>query len=148
MAGVTIAEMRRRFERVDITLLTSNAMGESSEDIVQMNRDQMYSGETKDGERITPEYTPLTVFLKNQEGKPSDRVTLNDTGAFYRAMYLRIIGDTFEITSADGKTSDLVSKYGRDVFGLNAENRARLWREFIQSQVVREIARITGVTYA
>ena len=64
-------------------------------------------------------------------GQPYNRVTLRDTGDFESSFYIRYSGDSFEITASDGKTDDLVRKYGKEIFGLNRDNLDELIRTYM-----------------
>lgn len=145
----TVAEMRRRWQDIDLVEETTNAMEKENQSIVDFNRAQLFAGEYTNEKLISPRYQNATVQYKISKGQPYDRVTLEDNGSFYRAMYLRITGDSFEITSSDPKTSSLEDKYtGRgEIFGLNDENKARAWAEFLKGDVVISIAQQTGATY-
>jgi hypothetical protein len=65
---------------------------------------------------------------------------LHLTGAFYGGMKLDVSGDSFTITSTDGKTPELVEKYGEDIFGLSEEG-AQLVKEEITMPAMRKKAR-------
>lgn len=100
------------------------AVEEHERDILDLNREmQLYIlGEDSRGEKVTPPYTPYTVYLKRQKGQPYDRVTLQDTGAFHRSFRLKIREKDFIIGATDEKTRKLVAKYGVAIFGLNDEH--------------------------
>ena len=92
-------------------------------DMVEMEQKRMYEGFLSTGEATTPYYTPFTVAMKNLKNQPTDRVTLKDTGDFYNAMFVEVIGDIVVFDSKDYKSEDLKEKYGDYIFGLTEENR-------------------------
>lgn len=143
----TISEMRRRVDKLNMTGLVVGAMEENPDELVDMNRKQMDDGTLKTGSPITPDYTPLTKFLKAQKGQPFDRVTLQDTGSFKSRMMLKIQGESFDIVSDDSKTGKLLSKYGENIFGLTDEHKAEAWNDLLQPSVVRNVSEQTGMTY-
>lgn len=141
---MTLSALSRALSSIDIIDETAKAMGETSEIAVQLNRDQMFAGIRSDGSEITPKYRPLTQFLKSREGRPFDRVTLNDTGSFYRLTFLRITGNEYELDSTDDKSAKLKTKYGDKIFGLTPQSKTQ-WLPSVQSVMVRSIAGKTGL---
>lgn len=93
-------------------------------EIEKFNKDQLYSGKYSGGNDIKPDYTPLTVKIKRSKGQPADRVTLKDTGNFYKGIEATVKQKSLEIESTEGKTKELFQKYGKagKILGLNEEN--------------------------
>lgn len=51
--------------------------------------EQLYQGIDAKGVRLDSKggsYSPFTILLKQRKGQPTNRVTLKDTGAFYRSI--------------------------------------------------------------
>ena len=103
--------------------------------VVDLNtQGQLYQGVNSEGielESIGGEYSPITKWLKGQEGLPFDRVTLYDTGEFYESF--TIIPDREGITiqadtMKDGE--DLQSRWGTSLLGLTDES-TRLLAEYV-----------------
>lgn len=103
---------------INVYKLVSESILENESQILDLNRRQMFAGNDANEDPITPEYTPFTKFLKDEKGQPFDRVTLNDTGAFYQSMFLQPFGNEFEVQATDSKTPDLREKYGIDILGI------------------------------
>ena len=144
MAFTTIADFRRRWEKLDLISLTADAMGTQSPEIVELNKDQLNEGVLKTGSSITPSYAPLTVYYKREQGKEYRFVTLRDTGEFQSKMFLSLDRDTFKIDSSDWKATELTAKYSDDIFGLTSENKRLAWNELISPMVVQAIKNLTG----
>ena len=96
---------------------------EWKKDVLDMERERLFSGSNADGSEIRPPYSPVTVRIKNRKGQPTDRVTLFDTGAFQGAFTMERKGDAVLFSSSDSKTEKLVDKYGEGIFGLTEDNR-------------------------
>lgn len=141
--AVTIAEMLRRFEMVDLEQLTGRAMKQNEKQIVDLNKQQLDEGVDARGFRITPEYSAFTVMKKKEKGQVFDRVTLEDTGAFRNRMKLNVKQSTFEIDSDDSKTPDLKEKYSEDILGLSDSGKKEAW-VIVKPDVVQDIKTITG----
>lgn len=103
--------------------------------VIDMNaEEQLFErGENRLGVSIADyrPYSPVTIEEKRMRGQPYNRVTLRDTGDFESSFYIRYSGDSFEITASDGKTDDLVRKYGKEIFGLNRDNLDELIRTYM-----------------
>ena len=95
------------------------------QEMADINTSQMYAGEEVDGLPIVPAYRPNTVAFKKMKGQPYDRVTLKDTGSFYRGVRYDVLDDAVVATSSDKKTVKLVEKYGENLFGINPERYNR-----------------------
>jgi hypothetical protein len=120
---MTLHELQRRFSGFDITEEVRESIIETSDEITELNRGQMFIGKRSDGSEITPTYSDLTIELKEQKGQPSDRVTLKDTGAFWDSLTVDVNSDSFTIDATDSKTEKLSKKYGDKIFGLTAESK-------------------------
>lgn len=60
---------------------------------------------------------------KKEKGRDPDIVTLYDTGAFYRDMFVDVGSDVIEIDSMDSKSDELKEKYGERIFGLTKSSK-------------------------
>lgn len=125
---MTIGEMNRRvqgalgrFAEAEDYVLENK---EWRNDVLDMERERVFSGMRADGTTITPMYKPVTVFIKQMKGQPTDRVTLFDTGAFHKAFTMERNGENVLFSSSDSKTDKLVDKYGEGIFGMNEEEKS------------------------
>lgn len=102
------------------------AFTDTSESYANLNAEQMYSGMDSQDEDITLDgggYAPITIRIKKEKGQPTDRVTLKDTGAFYRGLYAKMDGANIYTGSTDPKTEEIEARTGKDIFGLNEGNK-------------------------
>jgi hypothetical protein len=78
-------------------------------------------------------FTEWITYGSKQEGDP---YTLEDTGAFYNSMFVKIGNDYF-IVDADGQKDDenLFVKFGEDIIGLTDENIENLAQIVAQKYV-------------
>ena len=114
------------FKAVDMEVVFRRVIRRDPDEIHARQQVQMYDGLDANGQPIQPAYTPFTVAIKKTKGQPTDRVTLKDTGSFYRKQFVRFHADHAVIDSKDKKAEDLKAKYGEDIFGLNEPSRERL----------------------
>lgn len=95
---------------------------EHQSQIEDLNIFQLQKGIDGEGNRIEPPYADLTVAIKQAQGKRYDVVTLEDTGAFYKGIGIKIMNEGFEFFDTDRKTDSLMIKYGKDILGLNSDS--------------------------
>lgn len=133
---MTAAQLRMKWERVNIILAAGIAIEETASDATRVQKEQLFSGVLSNGEPIVPPYTARTVAIKSGKGQATDRVTLRDTGSYYTGILIDVRGDKFAIESADEKAGALEVKYGRNILGLGTEARIEYIRtlkpEFIK----------------
>lgn len=104
---------------------------ELKELIIELNQDQLYDlGQDSKGNKLwsfspSMPYSPYTIKIKQAKGQPTDRLTLRDTGAFYKSFTVEVEGTSI-VLDADGQKQDtnLFSQYGIDILGLNDQNMA------------------------
>lgn len=121
---MTLHEMQRRLSGFDIREEVKESIIETSGEIITLNQGQMSLGRRADGSEITPSYSDLTIELKEAKGQETRWVTLRDTGSFWDSMFVQVNAESFDMSSADDKTSKLEKKYGGKIFGLTKESRS------------------------
>lgn len=77
-------------------------------------------------------YAESTIRKKIKKGQPTNRVTLKDTGDFYKSLRIEFDDKGFYITSNDFKSPYLLKKYGPTIFRLTDENLKTLIRKYIR----------------
>jgi hypothetical protein len=93
--------------------IMSDVITDTSETILDANREQMLLGLDKRGQEIIPPYKPFTRERKQEQGRDPDTVTLYDTGEFHRQMFMKVEGKNILIDSKDEKTNELMVKYDK-----------------------------------
>jgi len=123
----------------DLPRETEKILKTKEETILDLNRDdQLFDlGINSDGGKLR-EYKASTVSIKRSQGKPFNRTTLFDTGAFTNAFKIKINFPNFSIFSTDSKSSDLQDKYGSNIFGLTEENQ-RKTNQLIKTEIEKFI---------
>jgi hypothetical protein len=92
-------------------------------DICQLNISQLFDfGINSNNIVLAPYRSSIYAEMKfNLSGH--DYTDLRLSGDFQRNFYLIFSGQTYGIYSSDEKTSELVLKYGEDIFGLTEQNK-------------------------
>ncbi len=100
--------------------------------ILDLNfQDQLYEkGEDATGKKLPLPYSPFTINIKKLKGQPINRITLYDTGDFYRSGKLKVSMKGFIIDATDWKKDKLVKEWGQ-ILGLNNENLEEIRRNYI-----------------
>lgn len=84
-------------------------------------------------------YAASTVKRKIRKGQPTNRVTLKDSGDFYKSLHVEFDEDGFYVTSSDDKSKYLLDRYGKTIFRLSNENFNRLLREYIRPSLSQKL---------
>lgn len=74
-------------------------------------------------------YSPYTKAVKAKKGQPTDRVTLKDTGEFYRSFDVKLLStNDWQIVADTVKEAgvDLRSEWGNEIIGLTVESKTML----------------------
>ncbi len=104
--------------------------------IVDLNtEDQLFRGTDATGKTLSSiggAYSFRTVEEKRRKGQPFDRVTLKDTGDFYKSFnvdiqpkFIQIVADFFK------ENQDLRERWGDNLAGLDDKSREELREELI-----------------
>ena len=116
--------------------------------VVEMNtEEQLFElGQDESGallENIGGDYATKTKLYKRQQGQPIDRVTLKDTGEFYRSFRAEVQynGDIIITANTIKEGEDLQQRWGKGILGLNKQSKEKLQNE-IRDDIIREVRQI------
>ena len=81
-----INEIINFFENIDDVLFNITQEKETQDFLIDVLQDQLFTtGE--DGKGLSlGDYSPVTIQIKRAKGQPTDRITLKDTGEFYKSL--------------------------------------------------------------
>ena len=100
--------------------------------IIELNTQDQLFDQGIDAKGVTLEsiggsYAPITVSIKRTEGLPFDRITLRDTGEFYKSFRVVVESDGFVIEADTLKNGvDLTTRWGNDILGLTDQSIEKL----------------------
>ena len=104
-----------------------------NDEITNLVREQLWNGIDGFGQYIEPPYAPRTIKNKQKKGQPTDRVTLKDTGTFYRSFEVNTENrDGFSVVSTDPKINKLREKYGYSILRLTRDSFNYAIRQYIR----------------
>ena len=120
---MTLREFYKKLQNLDVDKLQNQVLEDNANVYADANAVQQFNtGLKADGTPIG-QYSPFTIREKMRKGQPTDRMTLEDTKDFHKGFYGKLQGDNISISSNDTKTTELISRYGEDIFGLMANYR-------------------------
>lgn len=144
----------QRVQSVEAGLKTGQLIGEVlpayGEDIMQLQREQLFSGKASSGEDIRPYYSedlqPGGYFQSSEsakrysvwkEGLPypykasrnPDAPNLYINGRFHSELRVEFRPETVGVVPSTSYAEQIVAKYGLDTFGLTSANWEVLLRE-------------------
>jgi len=128
----------RRFKDILNDELTDEIL-KNEDEIKIMIQEQLYSGYDGYTASIQPPYAPRTIKRKLKKGQPVDRVTLKDTGDFYKSLHVAFDNDGFYIASSNQELSAILRKrYGDSILRLSNENlKELLWTNIRPSLAIK-----------
>lgn len=147
-------ELLNNLNALDIETIASETVSDVTEVIADLNATQLSEGLRADGSETLPSYSGTTVGVKKGKSGLSgitDRVTLYDTGAFYRGLYASVQGTEIEYGSRDGKADKLQEKYSTSkgsIFGLNEDSKDELVTGHLEPTWHKKISEATGLEFS
>lgn len=133
-----IGNVQRKINEIILEVVRDHEM-----EIIKLNvEDQLYDkGVDGNGNKLNPPYAESTKVRKRKKGQPTNRVTLKDSGEFYKGFYLWYEEDGFSIQVDDIKTKYLVNRYGKDIAGLDRESMDKM-RRMIGEKIIVKIQKM------
>ncbi len=136
---VTIGDLIRRFEAIDVNVIATKTIESSLDYMADLNALQINSGLKSDGE-FMPDYSLRSVIQYN---KPVGPIRLRDKGDWQAGLYAKLDGNKIVFKSSDTKDAELVERYGTEIEGLSEKYRFEALGEKIRPEFKREIESAT-----
>lgn len=115
---MTIGGFLRSVKALNTDAAVDDAIEQTKEKVVELNRSQLLRGENKDGDRLgkyrNPAYARMKAAMNPLAGGSVD---LKLTGGFQREMFVDQRRDALVLGSTDEKTQSLLRRYP-GAFGL------------------------------
>lgn len=117
-----LGQLLKKYQSLNIDQLAIEAVEETRDQLLDIQRDQLLHGERKDGSKIG-KYKSESYAAKKLSQNPlagSGNVDLKFTGEYYQELFVDIRNETLVIDSAASvdKINSIIDKYG-DPLGLN-----------------------------
>jgi len=111
------------------------SINSNKDEIKQLQtQEQLFQGKDSKGIDIKPSYAASTIKIKRRKGLPTDRVTLFDSGDFYRSLEVVAGKNDAIIRTIISYSVFLVNKYA-DILGLDKES----WTKFLAEYTIPTI---------
>ena len=128
----TIRKYASNFAKIDIQAQLPKLIEEVAPEAIAYNQQQLYRSSVDRFGKSLKQYQSPSYSLYKYRRNPLPglgRPDLNLTGTLYRGMYLKVTGRSFYLGSYDAKESKIEKKYGKDIWGLTKDSKARLSRD-------------------
>lgn len=148
----TIIGMLNRFEKVDTDVIIYQVIAESDQDLVDLNREQLYDGKTNQDTDIRPLYIEDPYFegdVKRAQAYSDwkDKITPNPrrspgvpnlyiNGFFHSSIQVTVLPDTVVFKSSWSEGDDIEKKF-KNIYGLGGEYKIIFLRDYL-SPVLKE----------
>ena len=124
---MTIGEYRKRIIGVSENLILWVEEILEDVEIEKLVKEQLEEGRRGD-DTLLPLYSYMTRQEKERKGRPSDRITLLDTGDFWNSFFATIYQGSIEVDAKDWKRDMLVERYGEEIFMISKTQMSEIAR--------------------
>lgn len=141
---MTPEELLIKIQKIDWNILAEQSINATSTAFAKKNTEQMYAGKLNTGEDITPEYAASTKQRKKAKRQP-EKVTLKDTGKFYRGYKANAKGGFIVLQSDVEYEKYLDKRYSDKIHGLNPSSMEVFIDEFLLPAFMQGLEETTGL---
>lgn len=139
MAGVRAVYQKLLAAKEALPVVAENAIDQTKDDLVELNREQMMEGKNKFGQNLTPSYFNDPYFKSAESAKRysawKDKITPNPNrpsgtpnyfinGAYHRSIKATVQGGKIVVDSDFKGASNIESK-ATGIYGLSAAFKVR-----------------------
>lgn len=144
----------KSLKALDITVIASESISETSKEFTEYNREQMMEGKRSDGGRIqdspgnpyrSMKYARYKNTLNPKPGLRNPDLFL--TGSFQKQMSMKLQNTDITMDSTDAKTSSLLAKYGTGIFGLGDTAHEQYVMEALVPVAESKVEKLTGLVF-
>lgn len=136
--------LRKQLENLPLRDLVANSVAAHTQEIEQLQREQLEQGRGKDTEKLEPSYKSGSYAKKKHQmngGPGLGTPDLRLSGAYYQSITARVYADGLEMSATDFKAKYLTPRYPNAI-GLNIVSIVHLQRELMLPYLRREIRRL------
>jgi hypothetical protein len=136
-----IDQIKKAF-RFSMTEVVENALLDTKEELVDVQRQQMVHGERSDGKRIgkykNKAYASMKNFMNSKPGLGFKDLRL--TGSFHKMMFVDIRENGRVIfSSLDEKLPQIIEREGELIFGINKKFRVPYSHDTLGPAIIKRI---------
>lgn len=137
-----IKKIHKYLQSFNLLEEVKKVLTESGEELIDLIRDQMHSGEDSKGMMFpyaSNKYARAKAAMSSYRA-PYPIRNLYLTGSFQRLIFIKIEGSTWAFWSTDRKTDKIVDLDGYQIFDLNPK-RMVMSKNIVQSKIVANISK-------
>lgn len=123
-------QLSQRLQSLNLLQEIEALLDEMDERIITLVQGQLAEGKRGDGS-LMPKYSHATKLIKQQKGRTliGERVSLIDTGAFWKGFFATAYGGGIEVDSKEWKRDFLIERYGEEIFQVSTESLEQIVEE-------------------
>lgn len=126
---MNLLQYTQKTKTLDVLALVEDCLADLDKKgiVTGLIHEQLEEGKRGD-DTLMPRYSYLTLKEKAAKGRTSrtDRISLIDTGAFWKSMFTDIGYGTLSIEARDWKTDMLIDRYGKEILLISKSQLSHL----------------------
>lgn len=159
---MTILELYNRVSQLDTDKIITESVDETKDVILASNKEQLLEGKLSTGADISPTYQE-DPFFKTPEAAQrysdwKDKITPNPNrkpgvpnlfinGFFHNSIKIELQGDAITYSSNVALGGKIQSKYGDNIYGLNANFKSQYLDNYLSPLIRQQIESFTGLKF-
>lgn len=136
---MTLHELQRRLKGFDLATEVAASVEETSEAMLNLNRQQLLRGLDSEGHYLSPKYSEDPYFKSKESAeryakwkkaiepektdRPIDVPNLFITGVFHREIRVDVNSSEYKFSDSASFAGGVIGKFGDVIFGLTAESK-------------------------
>lgn len=136
---LSIKKIERNLKRIhkNINPIVKRAVERHLDELEDIQAAQMQEGLNSDGSTIGRLRSTTYARFKKAKGgtAPFEAVDLRNTGSFQNKIKAKVIHGGIHLDSTDKKKTELIEKYGVNIFGFNDESKVFIKRIIVPSLI-------------
>lgn len=151
---MTVRELYQKFKalstefaNVNASPEISNAIRNTEEWLVELNREQLSMGIDSKGVKLM-RYSSVPYAIQKEKMNPKPGFLVPDLkyrGDFYDGFFAKLQNKKIIFGSTDYKSDMLKAKYDNDIFGLTKENEDYYKSNILKEEILKIVERRTGI---
>lgn len=137
----TLKDLRAKYEKMDLLGVFQESVVETKSVILELVSSQIERGQTGTGDTIGIYISDKYADKKQEMGSlaPHGVIDLKYTGDFLNRLYLKVYPKNYLVRSWDKKNSELLKRFGSEIFELNPENLDHYVNNVLIPTILRKI---------
>ena len=140
--SVNVDDLLENVQKLNVNRETLIAIGKTSTQMAELNREQLREGKQSDGQNMPP-YSWVSV---HKFFKPEGPIRLFDTGAFHNSIQVDVGSDEFQFIAED--RYNLFERYGENnILGLTDRQQEYYNEEIFLPVFAEQVENQTGLKF-